>query len=296
MCIAGTSVSCGPYVCKDAKTCLAACDAPAQCVAGAWCNKAGGKCETKLPNGAQCTVAESCASGLCIEQVCCNAACTAPCESCAAKGSEGTCVPVTQVPAGKPPCQGTDAICAGKCDGKSNSCVYAAAGVSCAEPGCTQGASHVSSCNGQGECVLGQPTSCGAYACGQGTCRLSCASDTECASGYVCNKEGKCVPSANATCSSDLTQSIGAKGAVPCTPFLCEAAQGTCRVVCSASTDCAQGYVCDTMAKSCVPAAAGGATDTGDSGGCSTAGAGSSGSALAWLALSLLAARTRRRS
>ncbi len=47
-----------------------------------------------LPLGAECDPdANTCASGICVDDVCCNVACGGDCETCAAPGLEGTCSP-----------------------------------------------------------------------------------------------------------------------------------------------------------------------------------------------------------
>lgn len=61
-----------------------------------------------LPLGAECDPdANTCASGICVDDVCCNVACGGDCETCAAPGLEGTCSPDIGASCGS----------GGKCDG-----------------------------------------------------------------------------------------------------------------------------------------------------------------------------------
>jgi len=87
------SVSCSPYACSAA-ACSTSCEADSNCdpLSGYCLN---GKCAEKKPLGRACKAAAECASESCSDAVCCESACGGPCESCAAKGSEGECVPVT---------------------------------------------------------------------------------------------------------------------------------------------------------------------------------------------------------
>ncbi|MBK6847607.1 MAG: right-handed parallel beta-helix repeat-containing protein [Proteobacteria bacterium] len=67
--------------------------------------------------GTACEGAGACASGFCVDGRCCQSACAGVCERCDLAGALGTC---TAIPEGQDPaaeCAGTDAPCAGTCDG-----------------------------------------------------------------------------------------------------------------------------------------------------------------------------------
>jgi hypothetical protein len=156
--------------------------------------------------GEPCTTGASCASGHCIDERCCETECGA-CATCAAAlGSprDGLCGPV---PDGAPDPRGicsdagacgTNGLCA------AGACALAAAGASCAE--CPAGGT--GSCDGVGSCVCGSArcldetthrdaggveTSCHPYRCSEAGCTTSCASAAECADGYLCDRERRCV-------------------------------------------------------------------------------------------------------
>jgi hypothetical protein len=74
------------------------------------------------------------------------------------------------------------------CDGEG-SCRLYADGEPCADAGCADGVQwDGSTCDGAGQCLPGQASECGAYACNtQGTaCNDSCAVSGDCAPGFSC--------------------------------------------------------------------------------------------------------------
>ena len=195
-CGTASSDSCGPYMCDaGGRACRSDCATSADCFGGAVCTN--GSCGPKPP-GATCATAADCASGFCVEGVCCATACGGTCRSCAVAGSEGRCI---DVPDGTDPLDhcadqgaascGTD----GACDG-SGACRKYASGTVCGAPSCGDGTSMPArTCNGGGTCLMVVPASCGAYACGSSgdTCRTTCATAADCASGNVCTM-GSCLP------------------------------------------------------------------------------------------------------
>ena len=186
-CGAGTTQSCGQYVCGSDGKCRATCASAADCVAGAAC--VGGSCGPKPP-GAACTAGGECASTICAQNVCCATACTGTCKSCAIAGSEGQCINAAS---------GTDpldqcgdqggATCGsdGTCDG-AGACRFYAGATVCAQAVCAGAmATPTRTCNGAGVCLMGLPVSCNPYACGAGgACRTSCATDADCLPPNVC--------------------------------------------------------------------------------------------------------------
>ena len=78
--------------------------------------------------------------------------------------------------------------------------------------------------------------------------------------------------------------------AFDCSPYICEPAFGACRATCAASTDCANGFVCDVSSKTCVPTPAPPEEDSG----CATGRGTSSHVAAFGLLLALVGVARRR--
>ncbi|MBK7580869.1 MAG: hypothetical protein IPI67_11745 [Myxococcales bacterium] len=155
--------------------------------------------------GCACSSTTPCLVGSCVDGVCCKTACTGPCQACSAavkgSGANGECGPVAD---GSDP--GNDcatqpaSTCGtiGSCNG-AGACRLYAAGTECSAGNCSQPTVGVppSTCNGSGTCVTPPPVSCTAgYACVGTTCKTSCSSTTDCASGFSC-KNGECKKKAN---------------------------------------------------------------------------------------------------
>ena len=93
-CVAGTSRSCGRYLCvQDA--CGVDCSTEAECTAQAYCQ--AGVCVARLASGATCSTAPQCQSGFCVDGRCCGTAacptgmtCVGTTGTCMAKSSLGT--------------------------------------------------------------------------------------------------------------------------------------------------------------------------------------------------------------
>ncbi len=156
-------------------------------------------------NGAPCTAASQCPSGFCVDGVCCEAACTGSCSACsnAKTGqADGLCRPI---PAGMDPddeCAAQDpSTCGldGVCNG-AGACRKWGANTTCAAESCTGSTdTPARTCNGSGTCQAATNASCGNYVCGATSCKTSCTTGTDCASGAVCSG-GHCVaPQANGT-------------------------------------------------------------------------------------------------
>ena len=71
-------------------TCITACTDSSQCLSPAVC--AGGSCG-KRGNGQDCTSADQCGTGFCVEGVCCESACAGACQTCALPSARGKCTP-----------------------------------------------------------------------------------------------------------------------------------------------------------------------------------------------------------
>lgn len=73
----------------------------------------------KLPNGSNCSFANDCTSGFCVDNKCCNSSCAGACDACsiaAGASVEGTCAAVADAHVGNPVC--TPYLC----DGSATSC------------------------------------------------------------------------------------------------------------------------------------------------------------------------------
>ena len=290
---AQAQVSCDPYKCSG-DACLDTCTDNNDCIAGAFCS-AQGTCSQKLVDGSMCSAGQECQSGFCVDGFCCNSACTGQCEACDITPNEGTCGPVSGDPRGSRPECGGDDECGGSCNGVNpNECTFEPAGTACGDAGCEGGVAKTFECNGQGSCSARPDDLCAPYVCAAGACLTSCQEDDECASGFVCDDTSACSPAPDAACSEDLSQSVLDGAETECSPYLCNETSGNCREICSATTDCAPGFVCDTQSRVCVSGSSdGGSKDDGGCG-CRTAGGGEEQHEL-WLLLGLLGLMLRRR-
>lgn len=183
-----------------------------------------GACKAK--NGQTCGSGNDCASGSCVDGYCCGSACNQACEVCnatpgtctpAAKGASG------RGGCGVGTCNGalrtcstvctTDAECSATGWCKAGACVIGTASGSacvrdrqCLSGSCVDGVCCDATCNGaceactkakgataDGACTVlpatSTPLACGGYACSgtSSACAASCATDTNCASGYYCD-------------------------------------------------------------------------------------------------------------
>jgi len=243
-CPSQTTVSCGAFTC-DSTTglCRTSCDTDSQCVSPNSCtNHSCGK----KGNQATCTSGAQCESGNCVEGVCCNTSCSAAsggvCQSCKVANHVGTCTPVPAGgadPGGR--CLASDRTSCGLdgvCDG-TGKCEYWNTSTSCRNQSCPAGSTqtNAATCDGKGACMPATTKNCSPYACNvnQATCRTTCTSNGDCASGVPCNTQTN-------KCGDKL-----APGAV-----------------CGADTDCSQSHCVKTLAAD----ATGICCDTACSGGC----------------------------
>ena len=218
---------------QGAPVCATDCDSDGDCSESCHCDDA---CVEDLTLGSGCDENSDCESGFCADGVCCDAACDAVCESCNQAGVEGECTPFLHsldpeddcdfcsvcngasgcilVGDGLDPlndCPANSEISClndGSCDG-AGACAQWEKGTVCGTDSCILATKYKANiCDGDGECVKGGTTSCAPYYCdaeGSG-CADSCASDSDCVSGYWCNAAGACTAAQNdgAECGSDL--------------------------------------------------------------------------------------------
>ena len=239
--------------------------------------------------GVACTSAATCASGFCVDGVCCNVACTGTCEACDIAGSAGICSGVSGAPHGGRTCDGAGA-CAGKCDGTNvAACAYPAAETACGGT-CAVAVERPSTCDGHGACKEGLARSCSAnLACDGDKCRTKCAVDGDCAAGFSCSGDGRCLVPASCTDKSTSTNVSGV--ATDCAPYLCDTT-GQCKSTCRSVDECVTGAVCSPDAH-CQPSLG---NDIDSGGGCALVGNVASGDASSAVWLLLLFARRRARS
>jgi len=288
-----TAACTGGLFCTDGVCCgVVACAAGESCAAGK------GKC-LKL-NGALCSAAVDCASGLCVDGVCCESACPGQCEACDVEGNKGKCVPVSGAPHGtRKACEVATAKCGARtCDGVSDvtQCVGYAEGTSveCGPSRC-EGEKFFPTafCTGAGACAEQKETSCVPYTCEAAGCRKTCSAPEHCAAGFVC-KSGACEP-IGTKCSDDQTSVVSSDGTTTkCAPYVCRA--GSCIGRCESGADCTGETICDANG-ACVPRPA--RVDVEDGGGCSYGASSPSAWALAVaisMALGSRRARSRRAS
>lgn len=197
---------------------------------------------------------EICSTKHCADGLCCDQACGEQCFACDSPDSLGTCTPITDAPHGKrEPCTiidtPEDGKCGGFCNGAAKTCQYPINTV--CGTGCDKGTFTTLTCDGMAHCnVEASSTSCGVYSCkNTDVCNTGCATNTECADGFVCNTMTSTCISSPTTCSSsipggELDQVSQADGSTKsCLPFKCS--NNACLVVCNTAYDCLTGYVCN---------------------------------------------------
>jgi len=191
------SASCAPYLCR-ADACPTTCATHADCVLGTFCE--GSTCKTSRPIASACGDARECASGFCADGVCCDKACTGACEACTVAkkgaGAEGTCGVVAADTNPRGVCMPGVGVCAadGKCDGVGNCRGFAKAGTPCGSTACASGVVTGKVCKGDSAECVDSSTPCAPYGCATTTCKVTCLSDADCASGAFCTTTGACAP------------------------------------------------------------------------------------------------------
>jgi hypothetical protein len=234
-CPQAVQVPCGEFIC-GANACKTACAADNDCVAGDYCKNPGanGVCTKKAAQGGTCSGNNQCMTGFCVDGFCCDTACSGTCQACSAakqgQGTDGTCGPIKlgNDPDNECSDQGA-ASCgtSGNCDGAS-ACALYPANTTCGSPSCTNGTQTATRlCDGKGVCKAGEPTSCGAYACGQASCNATCATDTDCASGNWCD-----TGASPAVCTAKLANGQNCAGNNECVSNNCvvsDAGTSTCQ-------------------------------------------------------------------
>lgn len=207
------------------------------------CNEAG-TC-VQREQGDECSDDDECTTGFCSDGHCCDSACNGQCESCAAAGSLGVCVPVTTP---RTPCGGTGS-CAGFCDGTAqnrSSCTFPGESTTCGSPAsCTNSTfTSAGTCSGTGACEAGTMMSC-MYGCrsdGVPGCANDCPDGQDFCGGSCTNTQSN--PSACGStcrvCSGSTPKCVGGT-CVECTSAAdCPGTGRTCTA--QNSCRCANGY------------------------------------------------------
>lgn len=143
-----------------------------------------------------CTVNNDCGSGFCVNGQCCESPCTAPCYSCIIPGYQGQCIAEPQGMDLHGDC--SSEMCVATCDGHGQ-CVGTKLGDVCALGGCIDdlSAKTAAFCREDGRCATNEvfTVPCAPYRCSAAlaTCTDHCVTNSDCAPGYGCNHEGRCV-------------------------------------------------------------------------------------------------------
>jgi hypothetical protein len=231
-CTAGTTITCAPYVCKDASVCWPSCTSGgSECSAGNVCN--GNSCGKK-PLGSTCAASSECQNGTdsnphCVDGVCCDVPCGGTCQYCALSSLKGTC---SLVPAGQDPrnvcAAGSNTICRpGGCTGSTTACTIATQGTACSAS-CSGATPQTTTCDANGNCsqtTNGSPCpEC--KVCSVSGLTSSCINATN---GTACGPAPSCGGPINsygyygvrylqATCNGGA---CGAQPTVSCAPYAC---------------------------------------------------------------------------
>ena len=204
------TVPCLLYVCDTGNgLCKTSCTIDQDCAANAKCLISGGQTVgvCKLKDGQTCNGGSECFTNNCANNVCCNDPCNRSCESCNQAGNVGFC---TAVGAGNPDPKGACATeskqsCGfdGLCGINRNECQKWPGGTECYAAYCTLDVvNYHRICNGFGECSAPESHDCTPYACSGGSCKGSCTTGADCASGYSC-KGTVCLKSTGQDCDND---------------------------------------------------------------------------------------------
>lgn len=150
-------------------------------------------------DSAQCSYGRSCTEGVCCESSACG-----PCNTCAAEGSRGLCVPRGSY-GPQPGCDAGGRTCSADGHCRLEDQQRCASDEACASGTCLNGGQGGVCCTAAGCAVRcaegtndlqtpdGTKISCGAYGCSADRCNTTCTTVADCASGAVCNEQKQCV-------------------------------------------------------------------------------------------------------
>ncbi|WP_245767251.1 choice-of-anchor A family protein [Stigmatella erecta] len=220
------AATCGYGECTSASCCRA----DADCASGFYC--ADSRCTAQRENGASCTSAQECSTGLCVDGVCCNSACEGACDACDLEGHLGTCSLVSS----SVQCRSAAGACdvAEFCTGSSAACPMDAKKPASAECRGAEGACDVA------EHCTGSSNDCpvDGYASSTTQCR---GAEGECDVAEYC-------PGSGASCPANGVQASGVACTADsnaCTSDVCDGAGGCGHPLLPAGTACGSGQVCN---------------------------------------------------
>jgi hypothetical protein len=220
---------------------------------------------TTKVDGAPCSAAAECTSGICADGVCCATSCTGACRSCALPATLGACADVA---AGQVDPRGVCVASAqstcgttGRCDG-AGGCQLHAPGTTCAASSCTGSTfTAARTCDGAGLCQGASQFSCSPYICsGSAVCASTCATSHDCVAPAVCINGAcgfsSCTPTScaaqGANCGTIPDGCGGTLSCGTCAPPETCGGGGAANVCGCMPTSCAaQGKNCGTIADGC---------------------------------------------
>jgi hypothetical protein len=194
--------------------------------------------------GQACHTGADCASTFCADGVCCKSACTGTCQTCAAAGNVGSCIPADVATDPRNDCSDQGAATCGTdgfCDG-TGACEKYVSGVACQSAGCTGSMlTFAGRCDGLGTCNVKPSQSCAPYVCNTtganvGSCKTVCTADADCSVGNSCNN-GSCglkPPGASCAADADCMSTHCAQGV--CCSTICTGTCMSCAVAKSEGT------------------------------------------------------------
>jgi hypothetical protein len=189
------------------------------------------------PNGVACIARSDCQSGFCVDGVCCDSACQDACTTCTEVGRQGVCSAAGTDPRDDGPDLGAS-TCGldGTCDGRGACRLYQPS-IPCSASSCNGNRVMVGGlCDGAGSCVPGGIESCSPFLCQNGACHTSCVTDLDCATPAHC-LNGLCGAKFNgASCASNSECATGFCTEGVCCNSACQAFCYSCALSSSPGT------------------------------------------------------------
>jgi Concanavalin A-like lectin/glucanases superfamily len=265
-CTTGMTSPCMSTMCADTTKCAGGCTA-GSCGAGKYCDVTG-VCLSAKAAGQPCQAGSECMSTFCADGVCCGSACSGQCEACNEPNKVGMCVAIAGAPHGtRAGCTGTQAMCAGRCDGvTTTACNYPGGTTTCAAATCNASgmAAAASVCNGAGGCTTVTPMTCvGSTYCSGAACVPQLTNGTACATAKQCQSgncsSGNCCPSGQTWCNGACANlaSDGANCGLcgkRCAASSCSAGKVTAAATCNGSGVCSTPLPTDCSSNMCADA------------------------------------------
>jgi hypothetical protein len=242
---------CAAYACGPT-ACLSTCAADGDCARGFFCK--GGSCVGALPLGESCSGDVACQSGHCANgattKVCCAVADCGAGAACASTGANvGTCLKnnastcSASIECASGHC--VDGVCCDlACDGQCEACdVKGSEGTCTPATGTPHGVRPVCDMLDASDCAKTKCDGSTRTACGGwvNVATTSCGADA-CTTDKRLQQRGHC----------DGKGSCQLPAPLSCGEFLCDTGSNACKTTCTADTDCADTYRCDSATSKCV--------------------------------------------